>query len=91
MTDRRATGRPCEDCGGVVVAGLEPITAADDPELAATGLTEVGNDWCTDPACRSNHVQPGLRRTGVDEYTCTLCGQVLRTPMSEIRAHRRSH
>ena len=75
----------------MVVSGLEPITAADDPELTATGLTEFGSDWCTDLDCPSNHVQPGLRRTGVNDYICTLCGQALRTPMSAVRAHLRSH
>lgn len=27
-TDDQPTDRPCEGCGGVVVEGLEPITAA---------------------------------------------------------------
>ena len=75
----------------MVVAGLEPIAAADDPELAATGLTEVGSDWCTNPDCPSNHVVPGLHRTGVNDYTCTTCGRALNTPMGDVLDHRREH
>jgi hypothetical protein len=90
-TDYQPTDRPCEDCGAVVVAGLEPLTASDDPELTATGVSAVGSEWCTNLDCRSNHAVPGLWRIGVNDYTCKVCGEALRTPMSEVVAHRRTH
>lgn len=90
-TDDQPSSRPCEDCGGVVVAGLEPITAADDPELTATGVTVVGSEWCTNLDCASNHAVSGLGRVGVNDYTCKACGEALRTPMSDVFAHRRTH
>ncbi|WP_191280870.1 hypothetical protein [Nocardioides flavus (ex Wang et al. 2016)] len=83
--------RPCEDCGGVVIAGLEPVTAVDDPELTAAGHFEVGSQWCTNMDCPSNHVVPGVTRVGVNDYTCQVCGEALRTPMSNVYAHRREH
>ncbi len=75
----------------MVVAGLVPITAADDPELAATGVSVVGSEWCTNLDCPSNHAVRGLWRLGVNDYTCNVCGEALRTPMSEVFAHRRTH
>lgn len=30
--DDQPTDHPCEDCGGVVVPGLEPITDTVDPD-----------------------------------------------------------
>jgi hypothetical protein len=34
-SDAVPTGWPCEDCGGLVVSGLEPFAPGDDPELEA--------------------------------------------------------
>lgn len=90
-TDEQPTDRPCEDCGGVVVAGLEPITGTGDPDVIATGVFVVGSEWCTILDCPSNHAVAGLRRVGVNGYTCEVCGKALRTPMSEVFAHRRTH
>lgn len=84
-------GRPCEDCGAVVVSGLERIAPGAEPELDALGVIEVGSEWCTNLDCPSNHVQRGLKRVGVNEYVCTNCGETLRTPMSAVFAHRRKH
>ena len=50
-----------------------------------------GSEWCTNPGCPSNHALTGLRRVGVNDYTCTECGEALRTPMSVVLAHRRTH
>ena len=90
-TDDQPPDRPCEDCGGVVVAGLEPIADTDDLELTATGVSVVGSEWCTNLDCPSNHAVTGLWRVGVNDYTCKACGEALRTPMSEVFAHRRTH
>lgn len=90
-SDDEATGRPCEDCGGVVVVGVERIAMGDEPELDVTEVTEVGSEWCTNLDCPSNHVQRGLTRVGVNDYICTVCDESLRTPMSEVFAHRRTH
>lgn len=104
MTDAAATvtDRPCEDCGEVVVAGLEPIdpTLSDRYEVA-TGVTVVGSDhvdilvqqveWCTNLDCPSNHLPPGLHRVGVNRYVCNVCGDVLTGPIGTILAHRRTH
>lgn len=89
--DERRTDRPCEDCGGVVVAGLEPVTTSDDCELTATGVSVVGSEWCVNLGCPSNHVMPGLWRVGVNDYRCKVCGECLRTPMSQVLAHRQTH
>lgn len=86
-----APDRPCDDCGGVVVSGHEPTTAADKPELAAAGETVVGSEWCTNLGCPSNHVLRGLTRVGVNDYLCEECGEALRTPISLVFAHRRTH
>jgi hypothetical protein len=51
----------------------------------------VGSEWCTNLGCSSNHVVEGLWRVGVNDYTCKACGEALRTPMSEVFAHRRTH
>lgn len=40
---------PCEDCGGLVISGLEPFAPGDDPELEAEGRTAAGSEWCTNP------------------------------------------
>ena len=81
---------PCEDCGGLVVSGLEPFAPGDDPALEAEGLTVAGSDWCTNLDCPSNHIR-GLARVGVNDYICTVCGEALRTPFSAVRAHRATH
>lgn len=41
-SDEVPIGRPCEDCGGLMVSGLEPFAPGDDPELEAEGLTAAG-------------------------------------------------
>ena len=87
----KSTNRPCEECGGVVIAGREPITVDSDPELAATGATTVGSEWCTNLDCPSNHAVPGLARIGVNDYTCKVCGMNLTTPTRDVLAHRRTH
>ena len=87
----QSTDRPCEECGGVVIVGLEPHTADSDSELAATGATTIGSDWCTNVACPSNHAVPGVWRTGVNDYSCKVCGMKLTTPMRDVLAHRRTH
>lgn len=89
--DDQPTNRPCEDCDGVVVAALEPITATDDPELADSGVSVVGSECCTNLDSPSNHAVPGLWRVGVNDYTCKVCGEALRMPMSEVVEHRRTH
>lgn len=83
--------RPCEDCGGLVVSGIEPFAPGDDLELEAEGLTAAGSEWCTSLECASNQVLDGLTRVGVNDYICTVCGEALRTPFSAVRAHRRTH
>ena len=89
--DEQPTDRPCEDCGGLVVSGLEPFAPGDDPEMGAEGLRAAGSEWCANLDCPSNHVLRGLTRVGVNDYICTVCGEALRTPMSEVFAHRRTH
>ena len=90
-SDEVPIDRPCEDCGGLVVTGLEPLAPGDDPELEAEGLTAAGSEWCTNLDCPSNHVLRGLTRVVVNHYICTVCGEALRTPMSAVRAHRAMH
>lgn len=90
-SDDQPTDHPCEDCGGVVVSGLEPITDTGDPELTAAGASVVGSEWCANLDCPSNHAVPGLWRVVVNDYTCRVCGETLRTPMSAVLAHRRTH
>lgn len=88
----RPTGRPCEDCGGLVVAGLEPIDPAlEDPEVVASGISSVGSEWCTNLDCPSNHALRGLHRVGDSIYLCNVCHEELRGPVSVVLAHRRSH
>lgn len=65
--ESRPTGRPCEDCGAVVVIGLEPFGPGDDPELESEGLTEVGSQWCTNLDCPSNRLRD-LLRVGINDY-----------------------
>lgn len=89
--DTKPTSTPCEDCGGLVVSGIEPISPEDEPELVAAGETSVGSEWCTNLECPSNHVLPGLWRLGVNTYRCTDCGQDLTTPIGAVFAHRRTH
>ena len=89
--DERATGRPCEDCGGLVVAGQEPVTAEDEPELVAKGIFTVGSEWCTNLECPSNYGLRGLHRVGVNDYLCLDCSMALSTPISVVVAHRRAH
>lgn len=90
--EERPTGRPCEDCGGLVVAGLEPIDpAVEDPEVVASGATSVGSEWCTNLGCPSNHVLRGLHRVGVNIYVCKVCREELRGRISVVLAHRGSH
>jgi hypothetical protein len=89
--DQQPTGRPCEDCGAVVIYGREPIAPGDEPELDAAGVSVVGSEWCTNLDFPSNHVQRGLRRVGLNDYICTVCGEALRTPMSAVIAHRSMH
>jgi hypothetical protein len=81
------TDRPCEDCGSVVVSGLEPVEPA---RWADEGGPAVGSEWCTNLDCRSNR-QRDLHRVGVNEYVCQVCGEVLRTPVSAVFAHRQAH
>jgi len=91
MNDKpRSTDRPCEDCGAVVVVGLEPIGPGDDPELEADGLAEVGSEWCTNLECPSNRLG-GLLRVGVNDYVCQVCDETLRTPIRLVFAHVRAH
>ena len=90
-SDETPIDRPCEDCGGLVVSGLEPFAPGDDPELEAECLTAARSEWCTNLDCPSNHVLRGLTRVGVNDYICTVCGEALRTPMSAVRAHRATH
>jgi hypothetical protein len=89
--DEQPTDRPCEDCGGSVVVGQEPVTADAEPELTAAGVWTVGSDWCANLDCPSNHVLSGLVRVGVNDYVCEACGESLRTPVDGVFAHRRSH
>jgi hypothetical protein len=90
--DHRATDRPCEDCGAPVVEGREPIDLAnEDPDVVATGATTVGSEWCTNLDCPSNNRPRGLRRVGVNRYTCKVCSEVLTGRMSVILDHRRTH
>jgi hypothetical protein len=90
--DERPTGLPCEDCGGLVVAGLEPIDPAhEDPDVVAWGISSVGSEWCTNLDCPSNHAIRGLHRVGVSSYVCKVCGEELSGPVSTVFAHRRSH
>lgn len=77
-----ATPDPCEDCGGHVVADLEPVVSFDHLEFS---------EWCTNLDCRSNHALPGLWRLGVNDYQCRACGQMLKTPIAAVLAHVRSH
>lgn len=87
----RPTDRPCEDCGALVVAGLEPIDPGlEDPEVVTTGVTMVGSEWCTNLDCPSNQLS-GLKRVGVSRYICKVCGEELTGPTSAIFAHRRTH
>jgi len=58
----------------VVIAGLEPVTSVDDPELTAVELAETASEWCTNLHCPSNHAVPGVWRTGINDYTCKVCG-----------------
>lgn len=74
-----------------MVTGQEPITAASEPELAATGVWTAASEWCTNLACPSNHVLRGLTRVGVNDYICEWCDEALRTPMAFVFAHRRAH
>ena len=87
----RSTGRVCEDCGGLVIAGREPIDEArEDSEVVATGVTTMGSEWCTNLDCSSNDLG-GLHRIGVNRYLCDACGNVLAGPTSSVFAHRRTH
>ena len=90
-SDERPTDRPCEDCGGLVISGLEPVAPGDDPELEAEGLTAAESDWCTNLDCPSNYALKSLTRVGVNDYICRVCGEALRTPMSAVRAHTATH
>lgn len=74
-----------------MVSGHEPFALGDDPELDAEGLAVQGSEWCMNFDCTSNHVVRGLRRVGVNDYICNICGEALRTPMSAVFAHRRTH
>lgn len=88
----RPTGRPCEDCSGLVVVGLEPIDPAlEDPEVVASGVTTVGSEWCTNLDCPSNHALRGLHRVGVNIYVCKVCREELRGPITFIVGHRAAH
>lgn len=89
--DEKPMDRPCEDCGGLVVSGLEAFAPGDDPELDAEGSTTAWSEWCTNLDCPSNHVLRGLTRVGVNDYICAVCGEALRTPMSAVLAHRAAH
>jgi hypothetical protein len=90
-SDEISMDLPCEDCGGLVVSGLEPFAPSDDPTLEAEGLTAARSEWCTNLDCPSNHVLRGLTRVGVNDYICTVCGEALRTPISAVRAHGATH
>lgn len=52
----------------MIVAGLEPITEVDDAELAATGVSVVGSEWCTNLDCPSN---------GSAARISSACGQTM--------------
>jgi hypothetical protein len=88
----RPTGRPCEDCGALVVEGPEPLAPANDNAgTMHTGVLMVRSEWCTAPNCPSNHALAGLHRVGVNRYVCTVCRDVLTGPMSSILDHQRAH
>lgn len=88
----RATDRPCEDCGGPVVEGREPIDPAhEDPDVVAIGATTVGSEWCANLDCPSNHRPRGLHRVGVNQYVGKVCSEVLTGRMSAILDHRETH
>jgi hypothetical protein len=83
--------RPCEDCGSQVVSGLEPFDYDEDhPDRAQTDSRYERSDWCTNLDCPSNQLR-GLRRTGVNDYQCLECDAVVRTPFTDVAAHRRGH
>jgi hypothetical protein len=90
-SDEFPTDLHCEDCGGLVVSGLEPFAPSEDPTSEAEGLTAARSEWCTNLDCPSNHVLGGLTRVGVNDYICTVCNEALRIPMSAVRAHRATH
>ena len=89
----RSTVRPCEDCGGLVVEGLEPVDPADEvgDVVVVHGLAMVGSDWCTNLDCPSNHAVRGLHRVGVNQYACKTCSESLTGPVMSILAHLRAH
>lgn len=84
--DRRNVVCPCEDCGSQLISGLEPF----EQDEGASASCER-SEWCTNLDCPSNYVIDGLHRVGVNHYLCLECAEMLRTPMSEVFAHLRSH
>lgn len=87
---------PCPDCGSLVVSGLEPLDGddGDDGDIQARQLVEhryERSEWCTDLECPSNHTVAGMQRVGVNDYTCSACGDRLHAPMSRVLSHRRRH
>jgi hypothetical protein len=82
---------PCEDCGGMVIVGPEPLGHDDNWDGLLSGQTEQLVDFCTNLDCPSNHALRGLTRVEVNRYICIACGVELKGPMSSVFAHRRTH
>ena len=80
---------PCEDCGGRVVAGPEPVDHGVDRDVPTEQVTQLV-EFCTNLACPSNNLG-GLRRIGVNTYVCTSCATELAGPANRVWSHRRLH
>jgi hypothetical protein len=78
----------CEDCGGHVIVGLEPVSPGEDD--LEPGQTQQRVDFCTNPDCSSNHLR-GLNRVGVNHYICTVCRAELSGPIQTVFGHRQTH
>ncbi len=85
----RAVERPCEECGGRVVAGLEPF--GRDLGEQSTGPSSEWSEWCTTPSCPSNFAVRGFQRVGVNDHLCLTCQAHVQTPFPEVVEHRRAH
>jgi hypothetical protein len=88
----RQSSRPCEDCRGLVVVGMEPAEPEDHGgSRVVDGVPMNECDWCTNLDCPSNHALRGLHRVGVNQYVCSGCDRTLTGTMMSIFAHRRTH
>jgi len=70
-----ATDR-CEDCGTVLLVGME--------------LSGDAVDWCPNLQCPSNGAIPGLRRIGISSYRCLTCSEEfsgLSAALAQLRSH----